>query len=171
MRLRSLAASVCALALVIPAAASAQRGGGHGGGGFHGGAGFHGGYGGYRGGFYRGGFYRGGYGRFGYGFYPYYGFGLGFGLASLYAYDFYSPWYYYYPASFGYGYDGYGGYGGYGYDGYAGDAPPPPGGDAWSQESAAQKQVTSAAASSSVPCGRYVWNAAQSRYHWDDSGC
>ena len=59
--------------------------------------------------------------------------------------DFYSPWYYYYPSSFGYGDYGYGGgYGGYGDGGYGyggdggGGDPSATGGDAWSQESAAQ---------------------------------
>ena len=136
-------------------------------------AGFRGG--GFYGGGYRG--FRGGYGfgRYGYGFGGY-GFGLGLGLAGLYDFGYFGdPWYYYYPAGFAYG--GYGDYGdgyGYGYD-PEGDVStnvtePPAGRDPWVQESNAE-QGPAATSAGGVPCGHWVWNAAQSRYHWDDSAC
>ncbi len=174
-----LALLACAAVVAAPVAASAQRGGGfHGGGGYHGGGfrggGFHGGYGGWRGGY---GGWRGGWGGWGWG--PYWGLGLGVGLASLYAYDYYSPWYYYYPSSL---------YAPY-YDDYEDYGPPPsapgpgPGAgyaDPWNQNYSAPPPAAGGPAmapqgSSEGPptaaCGRWVWDAQQTRYHWNNDGC
>ena len=171
-----LAAVACVATLAAPMAASAQRGGG-----FHGGGGgFHGG--GFRGGGYRGGF-RGGYGGyrgFGYGYrgfgYGYYGLGLGlgfgFGLGALYASDFYSPWYSYYPWSYG-AYGGDYNFGGYGYGDGDVDPPAPRGyNDPWAQNyGSAPPQAGATIGQAPAACGRWVWNAQTSRSHWDNDNC
>jgi hypothetical protein len=171
--MRKLIASLaCAATIAAPAAASAQRGGFHGGG-FHGG-GFHGG--GFHGGGYHGGFrggYRGWGGYRGYGFYPYWGFGLGLGLGGLYASEFYSPWYDYYPWSYGgYGY----GVSSYDYDdgSYEDEAAPPSGyQDPWNQNYSAPPPQAGSGGVAAQPsaCGRWVWEAQANRYHWNNDNC